>query len=256
MTNQRKNAYLIIGGSVIFLLGLLLMKVLITPAPVCDPKIKSKTVVLLDRSQGVAKQTTEAIVNRTWQHIEDSVSVGELVTIYDLTQDSKKNLKPIFQACKPRNEGSQLTENAKRVKLEFQNFNKKLKNELANPIDGSDESPLAQALIDLSLDNKNFQSKDVTKLLIFSDFMEHTPKFSLYKCTDGKQAIQQFRSSKTGAMERPEFNNVEVQMHLIPRDDISKSALQCRPIFWNWFFGDNKGSCKKNSCLTPIYLPG
>ena len=195
MTSQRKKAYLIIGGSVIFLLGLLLMKVLITPAPVCDPKVKSKTVVLLDRSQGVAKQTTEAIVNRTWQHIEDSVSVGELVTIYDLTQDSKKNLKPIFQACKPRDEGSQLTENAKRVKLEFQNFKKKLSSELANPINGSDESPIAQALIDLSLDNKNFQSKDVTKLLIFSDFMEHTPKFSLYKCTDGKQAIQQFRSS-------------------------------------------------------------
>jgi hypothetical protein len=148
MTNQRRNAYLIIGGSVIFLLGLLLMKVLITPSPVCDPKIKSKTVVLLDRSQGVAKQTTEAIVNRTWQHIEDSVSVGELVTIYDLTQDSKKNLMPIFQACKPRSEGSQLTENAKRVKLDFQNFNKKLRNELANPIDGSDESPLAQALIE------------------------------------------------------------------------------------------------------------
>lgn len=256
MNSQRKKAYIIIGGSVTFLVGLLLLKVLITPAPVCDSKIKSKTVVLLDRSQGITTQTTEAIVNRTWQHIEDNVAVGELVTIYDLTEDSKKNLKPIFQACKPRTEGSQLTENAKRVKLEFQNFKKKLSAELGNPIAGSDESPIAQALIDLSLDTKNFQSPDVTKLLIFSDFMEHTKKFSLYKCTDGKQSIQQFRTSKTGSQERPEFKNVEVQMHLIPRDDISKAALQCRPLFWNWFFGDNKGSCKKSSCLTPTYLPG
>lgn len=253
---QRQKAYYIIFGSVIFLIIIFSLKLFLTKKPVCDPGVKSKTVILIDRSEGVASQTIEAIVNRTWAHIEENVNVGELVTIYDLTQDSKNNLKPIFEACKPRSDGSQLTENVKQVKREFSNFKKNLTSELANPIKGSNESPIAQAIIDLSLDTKHFQSKELTKLLVFSDFMENTAKFSLYKCSDAKRSIQEFRSSKTGSQERPEFKNTEVQMHIIPRDNITKTALQCRAIFWNWFFGDNSGGCGKSSCQTPTYLPG
>jgi hypothetical protein len=86
--------------------------------------------------------------------------------------------------------------------------------------------------------------------------MENTEKFSLYKCTNPQLSIQEFRNSRTGAMERPEFINVDIQMHIIPRTNISKPALQCRALFWNWFFGDSKGSCKKDSCLNPEHLPG
>ena len=254
--SQRKKAYYIIGGSVAFLIGLLLLKLLITPKPLCDPSVKAKTVILIDHSEDVSTQTIDAIVERAWEQIEKFAQDGELVSIYDLTKASKQNLKPSFEACKPRSEGSQSIENVKRVKLEFENFKKKLRTELAVPIKGSDESPIAQAIIDLSLDTKHFKSTDVTKLIVFSDFMEHTSKFSLYKCTNPEQSIQQFRNSRTGALERPEFTNVEVQMHIVPRKEMTRGSLQCRALFWNWFFGDNKGSCKKESCLSPEHLPG
>jgi hypothetical protein len=252
--NSRSKAYLIIGVSVLFLLGLLTAKAVFAPKELCDPNIKSKTVILIDHSEATSRQTADAIVERVWQHIENHAKVGEVISIYKVTHDSRKNLAPTFSACKPRSDGSQLTENVKRVKLQFEDFKKNLRQDLSQPITGSNESPIAQAIIDLSLDVRYFQSSDITRFLVFSDFLENTEKFSLYKCTNPDIAIQSFRSSRTGAKERPEFNNVEVQMHLIPRSDVSRAAIMCRPKFWNWFFGDLK--CKKDVCLNPLDLPG
>jgi hypothetical protein len=254
---QRKKAWYIIGGSVAFLVSILILSKGAGPKPICDPNVKTKTVIVIDHSETVATQTLEAIVERAWKHIDEKAVPGELVTVYDITKQSKTNLKPSFEGCKPRKDGSQYTENVKKVKLDFENFKKKLREELSAPIKetkGPVESPIAQVLIDLSLDDKHFRSTEGTKLLVFSDFYEYTPKFSLYSCVDAQQGIQQFRQSKTGSMERPVFKNVEVEMHIIPRLNVSKTSLQCRSVFWNWFFGDM--TCKSGACLTPGYLPG
>jgi len=257
--DRRKQAWLIIGGSVGFLVMILILKQLLSPPPICDPNIKSKTVILLDHSETVSAQTADAIVERAWKHIEEHVPAGELVSIYEVTKLSKTNLRPLFEACKPRSEGSQYIENVKRITRDFVNFKNKLKDDLSAPIKETKEpaeSPIAQALIDLSLDDKHFRSVDSTKLLIFSDFLEYTPKFSLYSCTNGKQAIQSFRNSRIGAVERPTFKHAEIQLHVIPRTISSKISLQCRDEFWLWFFGDNQGPCKNKTCLSRDDLPG
>jgi hypothetical protein len=256
---RRKQAWLIIGGSVALLIVILILKQVLSPPPICDPNIKSKTVILLDHSETVAVQTVDTIVERAWKHIEENVPAGELVSIYEVTKISKTNLRPLFEACKPRSEGSQYIENIKKITRDFANFKKKLKEDLSTPIKATNEpaeSPIAQALIDLSLDDKHFRSSDATKLLVFSDLLEYTPKFSLYSCTSGKQAIQSFRNSRIGAVERPTFKHTEVQLHVIPRSISNKTSLQCRDEFWLWFFGDNQGSCKKETCLSRDDLPG
>lgn len=254
---QRKKAWYIIGGSITFLVAVLVISRVTGPKPLCDPNVKTKTVIVIDHSEPVSSQTLEAIVERSWKQIEAKAVPGELVTVYDITKQSKTHLQPSFEGCKPRKDGSQYVENVKKVKLDYENFKKKLQNELSAPIRESKEpveSPIAQALIDLSLDDKHFRSTEKTSLLVFSDFFEYTPKFSLYACVEPKQCIEQFRESKTGSMERPVFKNVEVAMHIIPRLNVSKSSLQSRTVFWNWFFGDL--NCKNETCLTPDYLPG
>ena len=254
---KRKQAWLIIAGSVLFLGALLIGKAIITPPPVCDPAVKSKTVILIDHSEDVATQTMDAIVERAWQMIENEVPDGELVSVFSLDKMSKKNFKPSFSACKPRKDGSRTNEDVRRIRREFEEkFKKPLRAELAAPIAGSDESPIAQALIDLSLDDVRFRSADVTRLAIFSDFLENAPGFSMYKCADPAGAVDRFRASRLGAVERPTFKNVDVRMHIIPRHKVSKPMLQCRDRFWMWFFGDNQGSCKRASCLNPDNLPG
>ena len=64
---RRKQAWLIIGGSVALLIVILILKQVLSPPPICDPNIKSKTVILLDHSETVAVQTVDTIVERAWK---------------------------------------------------------------------------------------------------------------------------------------------------------------------------------------------
>lgn len=253
--SDRRKAWLIIGLSALAILSLLTAKIFVSPPPVCEPSASEKTVVVLDHSEGVSTQTAAAIVNRTWAFIESKVADGERVSVFMLSQASQKDLKPVFTGCKPRHDGNRTIEDVKRVKADFEKrFKKPLEEQLALPITNSPESPIAEGLIDLSLDVKHFRSTGSTKLLVFSDFLQHSSALSLYKCTDGPQAVQQFRTARSGKQERPEFKNTEVQMHVIPRAGISRAAVQCRAYYWNWFFGDT--SCKGSVCVAPEYLPG
>jgi len=256
-TNKRRQAWIIIGLSVLFIFSILLGKQIFGGStPVCDPDVKSKTVILIDHSQGVSTQTSEAIVNRAWNHIDKQAKTGELVSVYLITQQSKTNLHPVFESCKPRANGSAAIENVKKVHKDFENFKSRLTEELTKSIGGSSESPIAQSIIDLSLDDKHFRSSELTSLLVFSDFWEYTPKFSLYSCPSQTLCVDQFRLSRKGAEERPHFENVDVQMHIIPRENISSGTVKNRAYFWNWFFGDSNGNCRKASCLNPDNLPG
>lgn len=256
--DRRTKAWFIIGGSCAFLGLLVGAKLLVSPKPVCDPEVKSKTVILIDHSETVAIQTLDAIVERAWALVESETREGELVSVFNLSKMTRTELKPTFSACKPRKDGSRGTEDVRRIKREFEEkFKKPLRAELSTSIGNSDESPIAQALIDLSLDDLRFRSADVTRLVVFSDFIENSnPGFSIYKCQDPARAIEQFRASRLGAVERPTFRNVDIRMNVIPRHNITRTALQCRDRFWPWFFGDNQGSCKRQSCLTPDFLPG
>lgn len=259
MMTSRNKAIAMIVGSVGILILILVLKQLNKPAPICDPNIKSKTVILLDHSESISVQTGDAIVERTLKFIETNVPAGEFISVYEISKLSKSNLIPSFEGCKPRQEGSQLVENANKVVRDFANFKLKLKKDLSEPIKNSGEpaeSPIAQAITDLSLDDKHFRSSKLTRLIVFSDFMEYTPKFSLYTCSSGKQAIKDFRASRGGAVERPTFRNTQVFLNVIPRSIQNRSVLQCRDEFWAWFFGDNQGSCSSDACLTRDYLPG
>lgn len=254
---QRKKAWYIIFSSLFFIIIMMVWSKHSGPKPACDPNVKVKTVIVIDRSEPVASQTLDAIFERAWTYIELNVPTRGLVSVFQVTKESKKNLQPLFEECKPPNEGSELVENVNRIKLVYENYKKKLRDELSKPvIDLKDavESPIAQVIIDLSLDDKHFRSSEETKLIVFSDFFEYTPQFTLYACTNAQQAIEKFRQSKSGSMERPTFRNVTVDMHIIPRANVSKSSLQCRTIFWNWFFGDL--TCSKDICLNSDYLPG
>ncbi len=254
--NTRAKAWWIISGSAAALSLLFAAKLLISPRPTCDPEIKARIVILLDHSESVSTQTMDAIVERAWQFIDTQTLEGELVSVFTLSELSKKNLQASFSACKPRKDGNRSIEDVRRIKHDFEEkFKHPLNNELAAKITDSDESPIAQALIDLSLDDKHFRSTDVTHLLIFSDFIENTPKFSMYKCHDATEAIQLFHHSRIGSVERPSFTNTDIRMNIIPRHNISSAALACRDKFWLWFFGDMKDTNKKSG-LNHDNLPG
>jgi len=255
--NKRNQAYCIIGASTLLLILILSLKFMISKPEICDPHVKSKTVILIDKSEDVTKQTINEIVHRSLELIgSENIKEGEKISIYDISSVSKRNLKPVFEGCKPRANGNLVIENVKKVQRDLKKFREKIEEQLSKEIHGSNESPIAQAITDISLNHRNFISEDVTHLMIFSDMLENTnnPKFSLYGCSSGKDAIEKYRTIKTGAMVRPKFENVQIELNLIPRTGITKQSMACRDLFWVWFFGD--ATCQSNTCLKSTYLPG
>nr|WP_217346332.1 hypothetical protein [Noviherbaspirillum sp. L7-7A]MBV0880739.1 hypothetical protein [Noviherbaspirillum sp. L7-7A] len=218
----------------------------------CIGKVSSSTVIVLDYTDQITDQTRDEIASRAMAHIYDKVKVNERVSIFTISDISKKSLKPLVTLCRPPDSGNRAIENVELIKRRFQkNFEAPIRVALSEAPSESKESPIAQALTDISL--SHYLRSPSNTLLIFSDMLEHTSKFSLYKCASAVHTVVRYRESRSGAMERPVFVNTNVQLNLIPRLDQSKETLKCRDKLWPWFFGDNKGT---QAALTVDFLPG
>jgi hypothetical protein len=255
--NKTMRASIVAGVSVVVLIAILVAAKFNKPEAVdglgCGKEISGKTVIVLDTSDEVAAQTRKEIIDRVKDLVDRKVHVGDLVSVFTVSELSKKNLMPVFAYCKPRRIGNELKENPRMLERNYVNkFQKPLQDVVEAPIQGSKESPIAQSLIDLSLSDF-VRSNGNTNLIVFSDLMEYTGKFSLYKCAAGSQAIRSFRDSRGAAVARPTFHNVDVQLNIIPRGDVTAAVGRCRDTFWAWFFGDDDGPGAR---FTPSNLPG
>lgn len=253
---QRAYLYFAISAGII---GLILIGRLALKPPAvdgetgCTEKIENKTVFLIDHTEGIPEQTRREIIARSTKYILDDTMVkeGDLVSIFFLTELSKNNLVPAFMRCKPRKEGNAATEDAKKIRKEFETkFLTPVRDLLEGPIPTSPQSPVGQAIIDLSLSDQ-LRGAPNANLIIFSDLIENSDSFSMYHCP--ADAIAQWNVLRIGAVARPTFTNVRVQAHVIPRRYLSKESITCRDKFWVWFFGDNAGP---KASFTPDDLPG
>lgn len=219
----------------------------------CTSDMPGRTVILMDHSEDVSKQTNDEILARVRRAVEEKIAVGELVSVFYVSELSKRNLAPVFSYCKPKSLANPLTESEKLVaKIYREKFIRPLEAAITAEIPGSKESPIAQALVDLSLIDQLRNDKPA-RILIFSDLMEYTNKFSLYKCSSAKSAIAAYRSSRGANVARPTFRNLSVELHVVPRGVVSKMSGECRDGFWAWFFGDNDGAL---ASLERHELPG
>lgn len=209
------------------------------------------TVILIDRSDKLAQQTEDEIMARAMRYIAHSVQVNERVSIFTVSALSKRDLEPAFSKCKPNQERNLLTEGISVEKTFSNNFEKPLKSAIATAGNTSGESPIAQAVNDLTLmDEMNGQDNT---LLIFSDMMENTPKFSLYGCVDPDAAIMTYEHAAVGHTERPAFKHTSIFVNIIPRDSRLATAVDCRNKFWTWFLS---GASRDRNYLHIDPLPG
>ncbi len=257
LSNKDRQGYWLIAGVIAAVVVVLGFKVTLDRAPkpntdncVGDPV--ANTVVLLDYSEQVPLQTRDEIVARTMAHVREHVKVNERVSVFTISALSKQELKPVITLCRPPEEGNRMVENVNLIRKKFQdNFEKPLRQTLAVAPGDSPESPIAQALIDISL--SQYLRGPTNTLLVFSDMLENTPRFTLYRCVSPSSAVTRFKESRLGAQQRPHFQNTAVVLNLVPRLNQSKDTLQCRDVLWPWFFGDNEGT---NAKLDVDYLPG
>ena len=217
----------------------------------CVGQIQHSMVILVDHSEHATVQTHQEIIARALSRVKQA-QPNTLVTLFVVSRTSQEQLQPLFSACRPPEGGNPVVENVKVIRDRYERkFRLPLEKALSKRIEVSEASPLAQAITDISL--TQFLRAEQNTLLVFSDMLENTKKFSLYQCATGHKAIQDFREVRRGAKERPQFKNTAIELNLIPRYDLPRTVLQCRDHFWNWFFGDNDGS---NATFQVDFLPG
>lgn len=217
----------------------------------CVEPVTASTVVVIDHSERMTTQTQDEMLSRALKHVKDKTAVNERITVFTINELSRKSLKPSFSSCRPPETGNHFTESVRLIERRFkQEFEAPLVSSLNVPLTDGAESPIAQAIIDLSL--SEYLRYDRNTLLVFSDLLENTERFSMYRCSLGRDVVQRFRDVRVGAVERPKFKNTRVILNVIPRFDITREALKCRDYFWAWFFGDSEG----DSSLDREDLPG
>lgn len=256
-TKRDRQGAMLIAGVLTAVVGLVGFRAVLSgktrPGPnLCVGSPNASTVIVVDRSETTTQQTLREIQARAMSYVRDSVKDNELVSVFTVDDVAKQALAPLFSLCRPRRDGNRFVENVRVLENRFRaTFEAPLDTALQPKQGTSTESPLAQAITDISL-SQYLRSRRNT-LLVFSDLLENTNRFSLYRCQSPSRVIEQFRQSRTGAMERPSFRNTMVRLNIIPRLDQSRTTLECRDTLWVWFFGDNPGS---EAGVELDYLPG
>ena len=179
-----RKGYLMIGGVAACLVALFgarfyLGAVTRADADNCVGTPTSNTVVLLDRSEWASTQTLEEIRARTLAHVE-ARPANERVSVFEITDRSTGDLRPLFSRCRPKREGegNRAIENTRQLKTKYeQSFLEPLRNAMDTVIVGSASSPIAQTVTDLTL--SQYLRGEENHLLIFSDMLENTSGFSL-----------------------------------------------------------------------------
>ena len=217
----------------------------------CVGQIQHSMVILVDHSEHATVQTHQEITARALSSVKKAPP-NTRVTLFVVSKTSQEQLQPLFSACRPPDGGNRGFENVEAIRRRYErNFLIPLERALSKRIEVSEASPLAQAITDISL--TRYLRAEQNTLLVFSDMLENTKKFSLYQCADGQIAIEKYREVRRGAKERPQFKNTIIALNLIPRYGLPGAVLQCRDHFWNWFFGDNVGP---NATFQFDLLPG
>jgi hypothetical protein len=257
LSSKDRLGIALMGGVVLLIIVVLLVRVAIgqktgLDAMNCPPSPPTSTVIVIDRSDDVAAHTLLEMRTRANAFIRDSVGEGGRVSIFAISDHSQDSLLPLLSLCKPASTGSRVTSSVKAIQKQFaERFQLPIAKALEIVPGPTPSSPLGQVFIDLS--QSEYLRASRNHLLVFSDMMENTPRFSLYNCGDTLRVVERFRASRQGAKERPQFTNTMVSLHLIPRLNLAATSLICRDKLWLWFFGDNPGN---NAGLVADYLPG
>ena len=247
MKEKDRQGWMLIGGVALVFVVIFGVRQYFMGAAKPDPVTNClgapirNTVILIDHTDPLAKQTRDEIVHRSISYINsDKVALNERVSVFTVSELSKQNLQPLFSKCKPEKERNRLTEAASAGKRFIDNFEKPIVAVLNGATDTSNESPIAQSIIDLSL--KDELSGEKNTLIVFSDMAENTNKFSLLKCSSPDRVVADYQKSVLGSTERPTFKTTTIFINQNPPSPsagaVTKTIIQCTNTFWTWFFED------------------
>lgn len=199
------------------------------------------TAVLIDVSEPL-DQPAQMIFKKLAQKIITESPSASRLDIYKIGNGAKDGFQPELSLCKPEKFGNWFTTGEKFYK-------KKMQNEFIGPalkelVDLSNEpfpgqrSPILESFFSISL--KSFidasGQENLGKVIVISDFMQHSELLSFYK-----QNIPMYKDFKVGSNGRSwvrNFGRVSFEAVVIPRNGASKLPVKGRDFFID-YFSDN-----------------
>src|SRR5690349_21180958 len=101
---------MLMGAVALVLMGFLAVKLRVDARPKpgsdnCIGTVTANTVILLDHSEKVAAQTLNEIVARAMAYVLEKAALNERVSVFTITDLSKRNLEPLVSLCRPERDG-------------------------------------------------------------------------------------------------------------------------------------------------------
>ena len=212
-------------------------------------KLAAITVILIDHTDTINPTQKAALEVRLWD-VARLIPKNSKIKVYSVSSTSRKILKPEIELCNPGNgkETSNIIGNPdladKRYEEKFKQPISKILDQVVNA-DAAKESPIMESLQSVAITSFVGQDKDVAKkkLILVSDLLEHTDKFSLYNTVPDFEAYklsQHWRSVKAY------LSDVDVEIYTLRRDGYDAVQNNKLMNFWTEFF-TNQGAHIKHT---------
>lgn len=213
-----------------------------------DLPLKGHTVVLVDKSDFMAKEEIAALAARI-QLIKRSgeLARNSLLTVLVVNGDTAGMLTPSFRLCNPgtKDDANALFQNPLFVQADFDDkFGRPLDDALKALMEPETTrtSPILEAIKHIA-DGSDFNKvQGPRRLIIFSDMLQNVPEYSHYGNVARYEAFKGTPYQETVAAR---LEGVDVEIHYLdrPRDRLHQNAGHRK--FWQDYFTDAGASSVK-----------
>ncbi len=205
----------------------------------CQDEVTEHTIIVLDKTDSLNSNQQRFIVDYINKE-KDKLRTFEKFSIFMLTENTYVNPEPIFSKCNPGTgkNANQLYQNPRKIQMRFDRFfSKPLKenlNSLFSDSTGS-KSPIFEMIRELSLRDNFSNNIQKRTLIIISDMMHHTSKYSQYR---NKINYQDFSKGSYAYEVRADLNSVNVKIVYLLRGKLGNIQGSRHLSFWKDYFED------------------
>ncbi|MDL2060126.1 hypothetical protein MUN46_009285 [Mesosutterella sp. AGMB02718] len=203
-----------------------------------EPTPVGHTIVLVDETDPLSPIQADFFKVQMEQLVRKQMKDGELLSLYSISGDPNSNRRPLIEVCKPRDgsDANPLNENEKLMKKRFyEKFAKpidKLIEKLTSKKEPEKISPIMETIQFASVNSlRKWNVRGERKLLIFSDMLQNTEGFSLYR---GTPSFTAFEGSPYASETKAYLPNVGVQLYYFVNDP--RLQTKSNLAFWEQYF--------------------
>lgn len=198
------------------------------------------TAILIDHTDNINPTQKAALEVRLWE-VAQSIPKNSMIKVYSVRDTSKKILAPDIELCNPGNgkDSNNITGNTDLANKRYEDKFKKPISEILDRVvsaSTSQQSPIMESVQSVAITSFVGEERGVAKkkLILVSDLLEHTEKFSLYNKDIPDFAV--YKESSHWRFVKADLKNVDVEIYMLRRD--GQDLLQNNKLigFWTEFF--------------------